>query len=468
MVSRRLMLGSIGLGMLGAALPARAAGAPATIDVDLRGAIDASAHGVRPGGGDRKSKAFAKLLREAAAKRQPVFLPAGDYVVSNIDLPEHTHLTGVPGATRIRYGGDGYLFALQGDVQGAGHGGGTVHLEDLVIDGGNRWLDDTVQGLVHLSAAGAVTIENCEIKGSSKSALYLEHCGGRIEKNRISGAADHAIYAIESSMLSITANTVFDCADGGILVHRWTKGADGTMVCGNRVSKIGARSGGTGEYGNGINIFRADNVMVTTNHVSDCAFSAIRSNAGSNVQIAGNTCLNAGETAIYSEFGFEGAIVSGNLIDGAANGILIVNFNEGGRLATVTGNVVRNLRIDGPYVHDGAGFGFGIAVEADTVVSGNTIENAPRFGLMLGYGPYMRGLVVNGNLVRNAPVGCAVTVVEGAGPALISGNVFSETPQGAVAGYRWNERVTDDLARDDLAGATERFAHLTIERNRTG
>ncbi len=455
MVTRRLIVSSIGLGVFGAAVPARATSLPAPINVDLRGAIDASAFGVRPGGGDRKSKAFSKLLKEAAAREQPVFLPPGDYVVSNVDLPDNTRLTGVPGATRILYGGDGYLFACQ-----EAH---SIRLENLVLDGGNRWLDDTVEGLVHLSGTGAVTIENCEIKGSSKSALYLERCGGRIEKNRVSGAADYAIYAIESTALSIAANTVLDCANGGILVHRWSKGPDGTMVTANRIAGISARSGGTGEYGNGINVFRADNVMVTNNHVSDCAFSAIRSNAGSNVQISGNTCLASGETAIYSEFGFEGAIVSGNLIDGAANGILIVNFNEGGRLATVTGNVVRNLRLEGPYVHDGAGFGFGIAVEADTVVSGNTIENAPKYGLMLGWGPYMRGLVVNGNLVRQAPVGCAVTVVEGAGAALVSGNIFSETPQGAIAGYRWNERATGELA-----DGAERFAHLTIERNRTG
>jgi hypothetical protein len=56
-----------------------------------------------------------------------------------------------------------------------------------------------------------------------------------------------------------------------------------------------------------------------------------------------------------------------------------------------------------------------------------------------------------------------VTVVEEAGSALISGNLFEETPDGAIAGYRWNERATGDLATDG-----SRFAHLTIERNRTG
>jgi len=454
MVTRRFFLSGLGLGTLAGATAARAERLP-VVDVDLRGSIDASAHGIRPGADDRKSKAFARLLREAAAKNMPVFLPPGDYTVSNITLPDNTRLTGVAGATRLIYSGGGHLFAADGASR--------IALSNLVIDGANRWLDETVQGLVHLAGVADVLIENCEIKGAGKTAISLERCGGRIEKNRISGAADHALYAVESHDLSVTANHVFDCGNGGILVHRWQKGRDGTIVTGNRIARISARSGGTGQYGNGINIFRADDVMVSANHISDCAFSAIRSNAGSNVQISGNTCLGSGETAIYSEFGFEGAIVNGNLIDGAANGILIVNFNEGGRLASVTGNVVRNLRLEGPYVHDGAGFGFGIAVEADTVVSGNTVENAPKWGLVLGWGPYMRGLVATGNLVRQSPVGCAVSVVEDAGSALISGNIFEETPEAAIAGYRWNERATGDLARE---GST--FAHLTIERNRTG
>lgn len=453
MVSRRLFLS--GLGAAGIAAPVHARTQLPVVDVDLRGSIDASAHGIRPGADDRKSKAFARLLKDAAAKNTPVFLPPGDYAVSNITLPDNTRLTGVPGATRIVYGGDGHLFAADG--------AGRIELANLVIDGANRWLGDTVDGLVHFSNVANVIIENCEIQGSSKTAISLQRCGGRVERSRLSGAAEYALYAVESRDLSVTGNHVFDCGNGGILIHRWEKGRDGTIVSGNRIARISATHGGTGQYGNGINIFRADAVMISNNHISGCAFSAIRANAGSNVQIAGNTCLDSGETAIYSEFGFEGALVNSNLVDGAANGILIVNFDEGGRLATVSGNVVRNLKLEGPYVHDGAGFGFGIAVEADTVVSGNTVENAPKWGLMLGWGPYMRGLVVSGNLVRQSPVGCAVTVVEEAGSALISGNIFEDTPNGAIAGYRWNERTTGDLASE---GST--FAHLTIERNRTG
>ncbi|MDG3574926.1 TIGR03808 family TAT-translocated repetitive protein [Rhizobium sp. YJ-22] len=453
MLSRRSILRGLGAAAL-AATPVSRAGAADITPVDLRGSIDAAAAGLLPGAEDDQSRRFARMLKQAAGANRPLFLPPGNYRISNIDLPDNARIIGVPGASRIVYTGNGHLFA----ANGAAH----VSLTGIVIDGANRWLGDYAGALVHLRSVGDVVIEDCEIAGSRKNAVLLERCGGRIGRSRLTGAGDAAIHAIESSGLSITGNTVADCGNGGILVHRWTKGEDNTMVSGNRISHIAAKNGGTGQNGNGINIFRADGVMVCGNHVSDCAFSAIRSNAGSNVQIVQNQCLRSGETAIYSEFGFEGAIVSANMIDDAANGILIVNFNEGGRLASVAGNVIRNLKTTGPYAHDGAGFGFGIAVEADTSVTGNVIENAPKWGMSLGWGPYLRNIVATGNIVRQAPVGIAVSVVEGAGTALISDNILQETPDGGVVGFRWNDRATDELA---LSGANG-FSHLTVERNR--
>ena len=53
---------------------------------------------------------------------------------------------------------------------------------------------------------------------------------------------------------------------------------------------------------------------------------------------------DVGEVAIYSEFGFEGAVIANNTVDGAALGIVACNFNEGGRLAVVQGNLIRNLK----------------------------------------------------------------------------------------------------------------------------
>jgi putative cofactor-binding repeat protein len=36
-------------------------------------------------------------------------------------------------------------------------------------------------------------------------------------------------------------------------------------------------------------------------------------------------------------------VIASNLIDGGTVGISVANFNEGGRLAAVTGNIIRNL-----------------------------------------------------------------------------------------------------------------------------
>ncbi|RWM25550.1 TIGR03808 family TAT-translocated repetitive protein [Mesorhizobium sp.] len=420
----------------------------------MRGSINAIEIGVQPGALDDQSKAFAKMLTDASDRDAPVFLPPGTYLVSNLKLPARVRLSGVPGATRIVYGGSGHLMM----AEQAEH----IELSGLVFDGSNRWLADYAQGLLDLRRVAHLAVDNCQVTGSGKNGLALEHVAGRIGRSDISGAADAGIYSVEAGGLEISGNTVSDCANGGILVHRWQQAEDGTIVSGNRVQRIGARSGGTGQNGNGINAFRAGNVIISGNVVSDCAFSAVRANSSSNLQITGNTCSRSGETGIYSEFSFEGAILSNNLVDGAANGISIVNFNEGGRMAVCSNNIVRNLSTVGPYTADPPGFGVGISAEADTTVSGNVVENAPLYGMQLGWGPYLRNVVATGNIIRNAGTGIVVSVVEGSGTAVISDNVIGGAQNGAIIGQRWADPVTGDLARSADTG----YAHLTVEGNK--
>lgn len=457
MWNRRKLLASL------AALPATAALGPAAAApragielASLRGSIDAAEFGVRPGGLDDQSRAFQAMLQKSSDTDVPVFLPAGVYIVSNLTLPARVRLAGVAGATRILYGGDGHLFVCDGAER--------VELAGLSIDGGNRWLGDQAQALVDLRNVARLSIDGCEIVGAGRHALALERAAGRIERCIISGAAEAGIWAIESRGLALAGNTVADCANGGILVHRWQTADDGTLVTGNRVERIAARNGGTGQFGNGINIFRANGVIVSGNAVADCAFSAVRANGASNIQIGGNTCLRSGETAIYAEFGFEGAAINGNIVDGAANGISIVNFNEGGRMAVCSANIVRNLSVEGPYPPDSPGFGSGITAEADASITGNVVEGAPLHGLRLGWGPFLRSIAATGNVVRSSATGVAVSVVEGAGAAVISDNMFEATPNGAVVGYEWAKPVTGDLARE----GTAHYRNVTVERNRVG
>ncbi|MGX5840609.1 TIGR03808 family TAT-translocated repetitive protein [Mesorhizobium sp. ArgA1] len=449
MLNRRALLkGTAGFAVLGLSL------GKASAKTATRGSIDAAELGVQPDAADDQSKPFARMLAEASERNMPVFLPPGNYLVSNLTMPARVRLSGVPGASRILYGGNGHLLT----AEQAEH----IELTGLVFDGANNWLADGAQGLLDLRRVAHLVIDNCQITGSGKHGLALEHAAGRVERSEITGAADAGIYSVEAAGLAISGNIVSDCGNGGILVHRWQQAEDGTIVSGNRVQRIGARSGGTGQNGNGINAFRAGNVSITGNIVSDCAFSAIRANSSSNLQVTGNTCSRSGETALYSEFSFEGAIIGNNIVDGAANGISIVNFNEGGRMGVCSNNIVRNLSTTGPYPADAPGFGVGISVEADTAVSGNVIENAPLYGMQIGWGAYMRNVVATGNIIRNAGTGIAVTVVEGAGNAIISDNVIEGARNGAIIGQRWAEPATGDLARSSDTG----YAHLTVERNR--
>ncbi len=456
-MNRRVLLKSaMGLGLAGLSAPAMCAGALSGVSTNsLRGSIDATELGIRPDAFDNQSTAFNRMLQEAAERNLPVHLPAGNYVVSNLKLPENVRISGVPGATRIIYGGDGHLFA--------GENLDLFDISGLTIDGANHWLADYTQGLIDIRRARHVEINNCEIIGSGKNGINLERTGGRIERSMISGAADAAIYSVEGGRLHITGNRVTDCANGGILVHRWQVADDGAIISENRIDRISARNGGTGQNGNGINVFRANNVLVSGNVVADCAFSAIRANSASNLQITGNNCSRSGETAIYAEFAFDGAVISSNIVDGAANGISIVNFNNGGRLGVCSGNLVRNLSETGPYPADAPGFGVGISVEADTSVTGNVIENAPLYGIHIGWGEFMRNVVATGNVIRKAGEGIAVSVVEGSGSAVITDNVIEDTVHGAIFGHRWKKRVTGDLAR---TGSGE-WPRLRVERNLT-
>jgi uncharacterized secreted repeat protein (TIGR03808 family) len=188
----------------------------------------------------------------------------------------------------------------------------------------------------------------------------------------------------------------------------------------------------------------------------------VRGNSASNIQITGNSVSGVREVALYSEFAFEGAVIANNTVDGAAVGISVCNFNEGGRLAVVQGNIIRNLlpkRPIGTAPDDDAGIG--IYVEADTSVTGNVIENAPSFGIMAGWGKYLRDVAITGNVIRKAFIGIGVSVMDGAGAALVSNNVISDTPRGAVVGLDHARPMTPDLAADGAA----KYAQVAINAN---
>jgi len=305
-------------------------------------------------------------------------------------------------------------------------------------------------------------ITDCEIVGAGGNGIMLEHVEGDVTGTIVTGAQAAAIFSLDARGLRVAGNFIRASGNNGILIWRSTPGDDGTLVADNRIDDTAASDGGAGQNGNAVNVFRGANVIVRGNRIRGAAFSAVRGNAASNLQIVGNTCGGLGEVALYAEFGFEGAMIANNVVDGAALGVAVTNFNAGGRLAVVQGNIIRNLspnRPAGSDPNDPAGIGIGI--EADSAVTGNVIENAPNAGIQLGWGKYLRDVTVTGNVVRASGVGIAVSVAPGAGSAVIADNLISGVRRGAILGMEGHRAVTGELAQDP-----GRFAHLAISGNR--
>lgn len=420
----------------------------------LRGALDATQFGVRPDTSDDQSSFFQGILDKASKEDKPVYLPPGNYRISNVNLPERTRLMGLAGTARLIYSGGGAMLSALGCKQ--------LVLDGIAFDGANRTLFEEYGGLLYARNCPDIQIKDCSFVGSLRSGISLDTCGGAVRNCQISGAAGLAgFFSVNGSGLTVSSNHISDCGNGGILIHRWQQGGDNTVVVNNRVTRINARDGGTGQRGNGINLFRADGVLVSGNHISDCAFSAVRANSANNASINGNTALNSGETALYAEFSFEGSNISNNIVDGATMGVSIANFNEGGRLAVCANNLIRNLKTEAPYPQEVQEFGIGIGVEADTAVTGNVIENAPVAGLTLGWGSYLRNVLASNNIIRTSGVGIAVSVVDGAKTTVINSNLMQGCERGGIIGHDHTKAVTRELAGQ----AVSKFTHLKLSNN---
>src|SRR6185437_4398892 len=139
------------------------------------------------------------------------------------------------------------------------------------------------------------------------------------------------------------------------------------------------------------------------------------------------------EVAIYSEFDFSGSEISGNVIDGAAAGISITNSKEGGRLAVCANNIVRNITPNSPTNPDVRPYG--IAAEADTVISGNTVDSVPGIGIAAGYGVYLRNVLIANNMISGATIA-------------------------ALAGMQW-----DKIASADLVADAAQFPNVALAGN---
>jgi uncharacterized secreted repeat protein (TIGR03808 family) len=435
---RELLLGGVGLGLAVAAGP-RAGFAQ---DSGLCGA-----QSIAPGGGAIDQTAMLQEAADTAAQTgAPLFLPAGIYSTAKLTLKSGTRIEGVPGETILRYRDGGALIALEGVEN--------VRLSGLVLDGDAKPLAES-GSLLGASDTKHLDVTNCRFIGSTANGVSLRKVSGWIKDCEIGDARKAGLTSEDASGLQIAHNAVRDCGESGIVVSRSEPGEDMTIVTSNRIAGIAA--GGGGQTGNGISVLRAGTVTINGNRIADCAVSAIRANAASNCQMIGNSCTRLGEVAIYAEFSVEGTVIANNLVDRAAGGISVANFAKGGRLAVIQGNLIRNLFLR----KDNELRGFGIAVEADSVVTGNVIEGAPAYGIIIGWGPHLRDVNVADNLIRDVLIGIGVSVDPSAGTALITKNLIAGAKEGAIRAMSGPTSIGPDLA----TASAEAFSNVAVFAN---
>ena len=421
--NRRQVLGAMGAS--GVLLP--------TASLADTTALNARDLGVMPDRDRDQSAIFQQAVYNAAAAGLPLFVPGGDYLVSDITLPSHLTLTGLRGTSRLFCGPAASLFTASDQSN--------ITLRDIVLDGataGERGTD-----LIRLERCSGLNLANVAVHNGFGNGIALEQCSGLVTACRISGFRLTGLHLQNSELMIVSHSQVRHCGNGGIRIWRYENGHDGTIVSNNQIEYIGS-DGGNGQNGNGINIFKADAVVVADNIITECAFSAIRANSTNNTIISGNMCTQCQEVAIFSEFAFTGSIISDNIIDQAAQGISIANFNDGGRLAICANNIVRNIWPASPTNPDTVPVG--IFAEADTAISGNIVEAVPGTGILAGWGPYLRDVLISNNVVRDTDIGIGASVADGAGRVRIADNLITGSQTKAIGAKRWDENVGVDLS----------------------
>ncbi|MEX1181458.1 MAG: TIGR03808 family TAT-translocated repetitive protein [Cucumibacter sp.] len=441
-LSRRLVITGIGAAALAPfAVRAQAAG--------MGGALLATDLGIDPASSEDQSAAIQAAIDTAAAEGRGLFLPGGTYRIGALRLASASMIGGVPGATRLLAIGDAPALT--------GSGLAALTLEGFTLDGGGLGPNGNDTGLLALANCGELALEALTLENCRGHALHLENSFGTV-RGCAFRHADAGLFSLDAKGLLIEGNSIADCANAGVLVWGSAAGPDGTIVTGNRIARIASLAGGNGQNGNGVNVFRAGGVIVADNQISDCAFSAVRVNGADDSQIRGNVCRSISEVAIFSEFGFSGSVIADNIVDVAAGGISMTNFDAGGHLATCSGNIVRNVTRLSATNPDTVPFG--IFAEADAAISGNLVDSVPGIGIGAGWGPYLRDVSVSANVVRETMIGIGVSVAEGAGAASITGNLVSGARLAAIAGMEWSE-----IAEPDLVANAGRYPQLNVAGN---
>ncbi len=417
--------------------------------------INAQSHGLKPNISTDQSQILQTAIHQAAIQKLPLFIPAGTYIVNDINLLEKTHLIGANKQTHL-------IQTSNAPIINANNANDII-IENITFEGNLTSYTDSQ--ILSLNTLKNIKIKNCRIFNGNGNGIKLSNSTAQITNNEIYNINRAALFSINGKNHKITNNSIHNCANNGILIWQKTQSEDSSIITNNHIYNIKSIAGGTGQNGNGINIFKANNVIISNNRFDNCTYSAVRINSGNNCQILNNNCTNIGEVALYAEFAFNGVIINNNLVDRAGSGIIMTNLNQNGHLAICNGNLVRNLVLRPVKIGDDDARGMGIGAEADALIEGNVIENAINFGIASGYGKYQRNVSILNNMIKDSGTAITVSVAANAGKVTISNNSINNSKTAAIIGYEWQNPSTNELINDNQKFDEGTYKNLNISNN---
>lgn len=432
-------------------------------------------------------------INAAIISKKPLFIAAGTYdLTANITINGSVKIFGARNSTIIRTPTN----AAQAFIINVGYGSGTSRISDVTIEGltlqgadkaisGHNSFSNPL-GLITAKYVDRLIVRECFFQQSQGAGVQATGCTGVISDNE-TWSCRSGIRTKLSTSIVIERNLIRDSKDNGINVERvdptdtLKTSFEGAVIRANRIFSVDNNTGGSGQFGNGIVCTFASGVTITENITSYTNYSGIRLNACSTSIVSNNQLYEARETALFVESlgsevaGYEGVIVSGNVIDRSGNGIAVVNPEKYARRVSVTGNSVANLTVrqfeewgaesrDPAVSRNAVTEAIGIRMAgADIVCTGNTLEACAGLGLFVysagdwipgeGQTPGTRrsnasvGTIVANNLVKSCRIGIGFNDWDNRGHAEIAGNMMIGSN---VAHVR---RVGQQ--GQDLAGETE-------------
>ncbi len=216
--------------------------------------LDGRQLGLRSSETDDQTAALQRAIDQAASARLPLLLPPGTLRAAGLILPAGVQISGVPGATR--------LVANRPKPILASTSADNVRLAGIAFDGGGQALPKN-SGLVTLANGERVRVTDCEFIGASAYALMLDRIGGEVTGCTHPSAP--AMPPSSRSMRAVSPWRVTASAAPETMASRSGGAPMATTAASLPTTasrKSAARDGGTGQNGNGINVFRAGNVTV--------------------------------------------------------------------------------------------------------------------------------------------------------------------------------------------------------------